>query len=306
MSGLREGDLEAAGPERVRALDNGRSRSAGVEPEADSRLDSRAISDTEVTPAAWATLLPAGRRGAGPAVRHSVARLQAGAGNAAVAGLLDGRTDARATRRVGPALRRSGNTDLEGGTPTGADRPEAAAQAEDAAPVDDEALPPPTSSFTKIGAPSYSAYTVSGTLRQAAEAIAGRPEAGQATAAPDLKAAVNDKGTRMVHAQVTVALAVLLPEWDGKASATPNQRAEWDRFKAAITAHEAAHVEIDKASFAGAHSKILAKKTLAESYAQYDTIVGEAKAANDTFDGDAHGRPATNINPNIDEVTKVP
>jgi hypothetical protein len=207
---------------------------------------------------------------------------------------------------VGPALRRSGNTDLEGGTPTGADRPEAAAQAEDAAPVDDEALPPPTSSFTKIGAPSYSAYTVSGTLRQAAEAIAGRPEAGQATAAPDLKAAVNDKGTRMVHAQVTVALAVLLPEWDGKASATPNQRAEWDRFKAAITAHEAAHVEIDKASFAGAHSKILAKKTLAESYAQYDTIVGEAKAANDTFDGDAHGRPATNINPNIDEVTKVP
>ena len=95
---------------------------------------------------------------------------------------------------------------------------------------------------------------------------------------------VADDGTRIVQAQVTVDLAVVLPEWDGKAAATQNQRNEWDRFKAAITAHEAGHVQIDKTSFANAHSKILAKKTTAESYAEYDAIIARAKAANDAYD----------------------
>ena len=108
------------------------------------------------------------------------------------------------------------------------------------------------------------------------------------------------------HVQVTVTQVVELPEWDGKAAATQGQRNEWDRFKAAITAHENGHVAIDKTAYANAHGKIRAKKTREAANAEYDTIVAKDQADNDTYDGDAHGRPATNINPNIDEVTKVP
>ena len=102
--------------------------------------------------------------------------------------------------------------------------------------------------------------------------------------------------------------AVQLPEWDGKASATQNQRAEWDRFKAAITTHEAGHVATDVKAFAGAHTKILAKKTLAESNTEYDTIVTRADTDNgpSTPTPTTAGMPGTKINPNIDEVTKVP
>lgn len=61
-------------------------------------------------------------------------------------------------------------------------------------------------------------------------------------------------------------------------------------------------------AFAGAHTKILAKRTLAESNTEYDTIVTRADTDNETFDTNTdHGRNAgTTINPNIDEVTKVP
>lgn len=107
---------------------------------------------------------------------------------------------------------------------------------------------------------------------------------------------------------MTVSQVVELPDWDGKASATQNQRTEWDRFKAAITAHEDGHVATDVKSFAGAHTKILAKKTIAESNTAFDTIVTQAETDNATFDTNTdHGRnTGTKINPNIDEVTKVP
>lgn len=305
MTLVHDRDMEASAPGRARDLarDPELLDTARQDPEARTGLE--APSAAGEVPGAWSVVTGPGRRGGHPGLRGVVARLQVAAGNAAVAGLLGPRSgDARATRHVGPTLRQAGDTDAPGSTP-GADGPRAAAEpAEGATPLDDEALPPPTSSFTKIGPPSHSTYTVSGTLRQAAEAVGARDEAGATDMTPDLVAA--DNGARMVQAQVTIDLAVVLPEWDGKASATPNQRAEWDRFKTAITAHEAGHVAIDKTSFANAHTKILAKKTLAESYTEYETIITRAKTANDAYDGDAHGRPATNINPNIDEVTKVP
>ncbi|MFH1475833.1 MAG: DUF922 domain-containing protein [Chloroflexota bacterium] len=298
--------IEAAVPGRARDLVDGpASRGEGhAGPEALPRVEARSAFGESF--GGWSAAVGAGRRGGLPTLQGSVSRLQMAAGNAAVAGLLDQRaSEARATRRVGPTLRHAGEVDGPGRASGSDSLRDAAEPAEGATPLaDDEAMPAPTSSFTKVGPPSQSSYTVSGTLRQAAEAVGARKEAGATDMTPDLVAA--DNGTRMVHAQVTVDLAVVLPEWDGKAAATQNQRAEWDRFKAAITAHEAAHVEIDRTSFANAHTRILAKKTLAESYTEYETIITQADTANKVFDGDAHGRPATNINPNIDEVTKVP
>jgi hypothetical protein len=77
---------------------------------------------------------------------------------------------------------------------------------------------------------------------------------------------------------------------------------------AAITAHENGHVALDVKAFAGAHTKILAKPTIAESNAEFDRIAAQATTDNDAYDtANDHGRNAgTTLNPNIDEVTKVP
>jgi hypothetical protein len=241
-----------------------------------------------------------------PRLRSSVARLQGAAGNAAVAGLLGSREGgARATRRVRTTLLHSGGSDMPGTEPDAAGDADKApiplGDVEDAAP----AKPAPTSSSTKVGPPSASSYTVSGTLRQAANAVAARPEAGATITTPDMNMPADDSWP--THVQVTVTQVVLLPEWDGKAAATQNQRNEWDRFKAAITAHENGHVAKDVKAFANAHVKVKAKKTRAEGEAELDAIITQANTDNDGYDADTdHGRPATNINPNIDEVTKVP
>ena len=303
MSLFRDGEAETAAPEHIRDQDVGRASgsAAGSGAEARPTVDLRSAGEVR---GGWSAVLRTGHRGGHPVMRLSVAHLQAAAGNAAVTGLLGPR--AGAARRVGPTLHHAADADVLGSEPGGAAQPGSS----EPAPLGEEgqapAPPAPTTSFTKVGPPTKASYTVSGSLRQAAEAVGARKEAGATLTTPDLVAA--DNGTRMTQAQVTVTQVVELPEWDGKASATQNQRAEWDRFKAAITAHEAGHVATDVKAFAGAHTKILAKKTIAESNTEFDTIVTQADTNNAIFDTSTdHGRNAgTKINPNIDEVTKVP
>lgn len=136
-------------------------------------------------------------------MQGSMARLQATAGNGAVAGLLASLEDGvaggwrprdTACRSHAPPRRRGGAARSEpGATPLGTD---------EAMPLDEggqaPAPPVPTTSFTKVGPPTKSGYTVSGTLRQAAEAEGARKEAGATYATPDLVSA--DDGTRMTQA----------------------------------------------------------------------------------------------------------
>jgi hypothetical protein len=314
MSPVHDRDLETATRDRHGGPELSPVREGEAAPGPGLGLD--ACPDPGAHPAAWVAVTGAGRHGGHPALRGSVARLQARAGNAAVAGLLGARTvgavaaDARPTRRAGPTQRHGGGVDAPGSEPSapiplGTEEP-----ADDPNRLEDEgggpALPPPTSSSTTVGPPTRSSYTVSGTLRQAAEAVAARPEAGQTLTSPVLNMA--PPGKWPTHVQVIVGQAVQLPEWDGKASATQNQRSEWDRFKAAITAHEEGHVSTDVKAYANAHGKIRAKPTRAEGEAEFDTITTTADTDNATFDTRTdHGRnTGTNINPNIDEVTKVP
>ena len=310
MSLLRDHDTEAAVPARAHDLDRDLERGPASDVATRSgpggRTDLGAPSPPGEVAGTWGTLARAGHRGGMPRLRSSVARLQGAAGNAAVAGPLGPREGGvRSTRRVGATLHHSGDSDVPG------TEPDAAGDADKAPiPLDDvedtaPAKPPPTSSSTKVGPPSASSYTVSGTLREAANAVAARREAGATITTPDVNMPLDDSWP--THVQVTVTQVVLLPEWDGKAAATQNQRNEWDRFKAAITAHENGHVAKDVKAFANAHVKVKAKKTRAEGEAEYDAIIAQANTDNHTYDADTdHGRPATNINPNIDEVTKVP
>jgi hypothetical protein len=310
MSLLRDHDIEAAVPALAHDLDRDLERGPASDVATRSspgwRTDLGAPSPPGEVAGDWGTLMRVGHRGGMPRLRSSVVRLQGAAGNAAVAGLLGSREGgARAPRRAGPTLLHSGGSDMPGTEPNAAGDADKAPipldDVEDTAP----AKPAPTSSSTKVGPPSASSYTVSGTLREAANAVAARPEAGATITTPDMNMPADDRWP--THVQVTVTQVVVLPEWDGKAAATQNQRSEWDRFKAAITAHENGHVGKDVKAFANAHGKVKAKKTRAEGEAEFDAIITQANTDNDTYDADTdHGRPATNINPNIDEVTKVP
>jgi len=311
MSLIHDRDPDAAPPERARDLGRGPAAESRAR-EGTHGLPGPARAATSGQPVdGWRAITRAGRRGGHPVVHRSVARLQTAAGNAAVADLLAPyRGDICTTRLAGPTQHHAADVDVLGSEPgapvrLGTDEP-----AEGATPLEDEGgapvLPAPTSSSTTVGPPSASSYTVSGTLRQAAGAVAARPEAGATITTPALDIAPGGKWP--THVQVTVTQVVVLPEWDGKASATQNQRNEWDRFKAAITAHEAGHVATDVKAFANAHARIKSRKTRPEGETEFDTIATQSDTDNAAFDTRTdHGRnTGTSMNPNIDEVTKVP
>jgi hypothetical protein len=160
-------------------------------------------------------------------------------------------------------------------------------------------------SSTTFGPPTNSTYSVSGTLLEAADTIAARPEAGLTTSTPALDTdTANDK---VSAARVTIAEAVELPVWTDKAKGNPQQQAEWDRFAGAIGAHEAGHVQRDRASWANAHSRLVGKSA-ADANAAFDQISTGADATNAKYDTDTdHGKnQGTTINPHLGTVTKVP
>ncbi len=170
--------------------------------------------------------------------------------------------------------------------------------------------PAPGASWTKVGPPTNTTYAVSGSLRTVANAIAARTEAGSVTTTPssDTDTFAPDGATEKVTAaRVTVDQAMELPDWTDKSKATANQQAEWDRFFAAITTHEHGHVALDKTAYAGVHAKMVGLSQK-DADAKLDAAEGQAKTDNTTYDtNNGHGvKQGTGINPNIDEVTKVP
>jgi hypothetical protein len=160
-------------------------------------------------------------------------------------------------------------------------------------------------SSTTFGPPTNSTYSVSGSLLEAANTIAARPEAGLTTSTPALDTdTANDKVTA---ARVTIAEAVELPEWTDKAKGNAQQQAEWDRFAVAIGAHEAGHVQRDRASWAKAHTRLVGKSA-ADANSAFDKISAAADATNAQYDTTtANGKnEGTTINPHLGTVTKVP
>src|SRR5215468_4474619 len=112
--------------------------------------------------------------------------------------------------------------------------------------------PTPGKSWTKVGPPTNSTYSVSGSLRTVANAIAARTEAGSVATSPtqDTETYAPDGGSEKVTAaRVTVDQKMELPDWTDKANATKGQQDEWTRFFGAITAHENGHVDLDKTAY---------------------------------------------------------
>jgi predicted secreted Zn-dependent protease len=216
--------------------------------------------------------------------------LQPRVGNAALAQLLEkpdaGPAHHRPVAGV-PVVQRDETDDLDAFWPPGS--PEAD-ELQEAAPI-------PTTSGTTINVVNTT-YSVSGTLLAAANALAARSEAGSVTSQfSDISYATTAAG-RVTVANITVTETVLLPTWSGYASATAAEKAEWDRFHAALSAHEARHVAIDRQHYTNIHAQLIGK-----TQARADEIIDEAEtastAANNEFDTQTdHGRNAgTTINP---------
>lgn len=254
-------------------------------------------------------------RGGTPTIGRAIDGLHASAGNGAIARLFGGSVGGG--RHVGTPQVRAGHTSLTA-QPTIQREPgdEAAPEQEiasspDASGVELAEKPPtPGPSWTHVGPPTPASYAVSGSLRSVANAVAARKEAGSVTATPtrDTETWAPAGGDEKVTAaRVTVDQVLELPTWTDKSDATKNQQAEWDRFHGAITTHENGHVAKDKTAFAGTHSKMVGKPPT-DAQAEYTTAVEAAETANVTYDNDtSHGlKQGTGINPNIDEVTKVP
>jgi predicted secreted Zn-dependent protease len=280
-------------------------------------------------------------RGGSPVVARALDGLQATAGNRAVVSLVDGRTRSlgrqrRASVNAGRAavldVQRAAGDDDEKPTdsptdananamdPTlltaGSDTTDPTGSTNVAGSGDQDAVPTgsgaptPGASWTKVGPVANSTYAVSGSLRSVANAIAARTEAGSVTSTPsqDTETYAPDGGTEKVTAaRVTVTQAMELPSWTDKANATKGQQAEWDRFFGALTTHENGHVTLDKTAYGAVHAKMLGQ-TPKDADAKLDAAEAKAKADNATYDTTTgHGvKQGTGINPNIDEVTKVP
>lgn len=243
--------------------------------------------------------------GGAAAVGRALEDLQGTAGNRAVAQLL--RPVVQASSDDEPGLE-DGAAPAAEASMTG---PDTGLPTIDEAPAELAAGAPPAGpSWTKVGPPTSSSYSVSGTLREVANAVAARPEAGSVTATPSsaTETWTPAGGEEQVSAaRVTVQQVLELPTWTDRTKATKKQQAEWDRFHTAITTHETGHVSTDTRSFAGAHAAMVGKTpTLAD--AALDTVTATATTDNDTYDTttDRGRKQGTGINPNIDEVTKVP
>jgi hypothetical protein len=254
-------------------------------------------------------------RGGVPAVGRAIDGLHASAGNAAIARLFAG--VAGSSHREGQAQVRAGRSSIAAQPMVQRDIGDEPAPEDEAVTATDstattlaEKPPTPGPSWTHVGPPSGTTFDVSGSLRQVATAVAARPEAGSETATPSKDTetwAPAGGAEKVTAARVTIDQVVELPVWTDKSKATKNQQAEWDRFHAAITTHEAGHVSTDKTSFAGTHAKMVGQ-TPGDSDTALSTAATKAKTDNDAYDaGNGHGLgQGTGINPNIDEVTKVP
>ncbi len=87
-------------------------------------------------------------------------------------------------------------------------------------------------------------YTVDGaTLQEVYDVLSTRDEAGSAVWVPNLATAFDDGGL-VTSATVTVGLTITMPQWSGYSAASAAAKAEWDRWYAALEAHEQGHISL--------------------------------------------------------------
>jgi hypothetical protein len=228
--------------------------------------------------------------------RRLAGEVQSRHGNAGLVSLLGGGTRIHGL----PAFLRAGaasdllDTVLDPDAPVGLEDDEGGQQ------------PAPTTSGTTFVV-NDSTFSVSGAFVDMATDLAGRSEAGSVTSqVSDIYLFPTTDPVKL--ANITITESRSLPNWVDRGTPTPEQVAEWDRFRGAIGAHEQGHIDLDKTTFADVHTKAIGVSHV-KANERIDAVIAAATAANDAYDaGNDHGRNAgTRIDTNVGAAPiKVP
>lgn len=162
--------------------------------------------------------------------------------------------------------------------------------------------PAPTRSGTDVVVGDAEPFPVTGTLRQVAGELAARGEAGSVTSQVTDAAYVATEAGRLRIVAITVNETLLMPVWTNRDERPPAEQREWDRFYAALLAHEQEHIDIDREVFANLHRRCL-RETITRMNELIDEAVALADEHNRAFDtATAHGRnTGTSISPPPEE-----
>lgn len=144
--------------------------------------------------------------------------------------------------------------------------------------------------MTTFNAAARESYDVWGsTLQEVVDAISQYPEAGAAEWFPAYNVECDDSGT-VVRATVTVDQRITMPNWVDYPNASDAAKAEWDRFSAALEAHEQGHLDIVRQQLEGLDEQLVGL-TPADAEAAFQAAVAQLQQASNDYDTSTdHGR----------------
>jgi predicted secreted Zn-dependent protease len=126
------------------------------------------------------------------------------------------------------------------------------------------------------------------TLEAVAQTVSTLPEAAKTEWFPTY--VTTTTGDVVSDASVTVRTRVTMPQWSGYASASQSEKDEWDRFCAALRAHEQGHLSIVSDQLSGVDARLVGLSSDAARDAWNDALAALG-AASDAYDvATDHGR----------------
>jgi predicted secreted Zn-dependent protease len=108
-----------------------------------------------------------------------------------------------------------------------------------------------------LGSTSFTSYDVTAsTLADVVSIISGRSEAGECTWAIAYTYESVGRDGKPRGLSVDASINILMPNWVGRDSARAVERVEWDRFRAALRAHEDGHDSRARVGIQALHDKL--------------------------------------------------
>lgn len=149
---------------------------------------------------------------------------------------------------------------------------------------------------TEFSDVQWTAYSVQGeTLADVVAAISTLPEAGKAEWNPRYDYETDENGT-VNEVTVIVGWTITMPQWDGYDAASDSAKGEWDRFYAALEAHEMGHLALADQYLRELDQQMIGK-TVDEAKSVFESTLQALQAESDAYDHRTdHGRnDGTNI-----------
>jgi predicted secreted Zn-dependent protease len=148
---------------------------------------------------------------------------------------------------------------------------------------------------TDFSSTDWQYYDVGGsTLTDAASSIEHLPEAGTAEWFPQFSYEADEHG-KVTSVSITVGTRVTLPDWSGYSGACQAEKDEWDRFRAALMAHENGHLELVTTHLSGLDQHMTGGSAQ-DAQSAFEHALNNLKSASQSYDSQTnHGRSTGTI-----------